>query len=92
MTRSVLLFGQLLDFLSDPGVAGPTAACRHVSDGALWIVNGHIVEHGPRQAVLDRMPAALLAKKLEGGPEPVIRRRPCALSASGAAMKPSEAG
>ncbi len=61
MTRSVLLFGQLLDFLSDPGVDGPTAACRHVSDGALWIVDGHIVEHGPRQAVLERIPAALLA-------------------------------
>ena len=61
MTRSVLLFGQLLDFLSDPGVSGLAEACRHVSDGALWIVDGHIVEHGPRQAVLERIPAALLA-------------------------------
>lgn len=32
-------------FLSGLRVDGPAAACRHVSDGALWIVDGHIVEH-----------------------------------------------
>lgn len=57
MMRSVLLFGQLFDFLADPGAEGVAGAYRHVVAGALWIVDGRIAGHGPRETVLARIPA-----------------------------------
>lgn len=59
---SVLICGQLLDFLADPGGASDTEAYRHQVNGALWILDGRIAAQGARETVLAHIPAEILAR------------------------------
>jgi guanine deaminase len=58
-TRITVIRAQLLDFIDDPGdaMADNCPAMRWVPDGLLIIRDGHIVEHGPAVALLDKVPS-----------------------------------
>ncbi len=58
----VLVRGQLLHFLADPGPADDPAAWRYEDDGALWIEAGHIRAAGPWDAVVAALPPEARAR------------------------------
>ncbi|HOY03700.1 MAG TPA: guanine deaminase, partial [Zoogloea sp.] len=55
----VLVRGQILHYLNDPGPADDPAAWEFFDDGALWITNGHIRAAGPWAAIRANMPPAI---------------------------------
>ncbi len=55
----VLVRGQILHYLNDPGPADDPAAWEFFDDGALWIANGHIRAAGPWAALRANMPPAI---------------------------------
>ena len=49
--QDVLVRGQILHYLTDPGPGDDPAAWEYFDDGALWIVDGHVQSVGPWAAV-----------------------------------------
>lgn len=56
-----LVRGRVLHFLRDPGESDAEDSYVYFADGALWIVDGHIADIGPFDAVSARIPAEQLA-------------------------------
>ncbi|MBS0347991.1 MAG: guanine deaminase [Proteobacteria bacterium] len=52
----VLVRGQILHYLADPGPGDDPSAWEFFDDGALWIVDGHIHAAGPWSAINANMP------------------------------------
>lgn len=59
--RDRLILGHILHFLADPGEADAADSYEHYPDGALWIVDGHVADLGPREALTRRLDPARLA-------------------------------
>jgi guanine deaminase len=59
--RDRLILGHILHFLADPGEADAADSYEHFPDGALWIVDGHVADLGPREALTRRLDPARLA-------------------------------
>ena len=59
--RDHLILGHILHFLADPGEADAADCHEHYPDGALWIVDGHVADIGPREAVTNRIDPVRLA-------------------------------
>ena len=57
--------GEILHFLSDPAVAG-AAALQHFSDGILAIRDGHVVELGPADDMLAKLPSDIVHDDYRG--------------------------
>ena len=55
---SILVRGQILHFLADPGPKDDPAAWEYFDDGALWIVDGRIHAAGPWEALHAALPPA----------------------------------
>ena len=55
----VLVRGQILHYLNDPGPGDDPSAWEFFDDGALWITNGHIRAAGPWAALRANMPPAI---------------------------------
>ncbi len=52
----ILVRGQILHYLNDPGPGDDPSAWEFFDDGALWISNGHIRAAGPWSAIRANMP------------------------------------
>jgi len=57
--QPILVRGQLLHFLADPGPTDDPAAWQYFDDGGLWIEGGHIRAAGPWETVAARLPPGL---------------------------------
>lgn len=57
--RHVLVRGQVLHFLADPGPHDDPAAWRYFDDGALWVADGRVVVAGPWAEVSAALPPAV---------------------------------
>lgn len=56
-SKSILVRGPLLHFLSDPGVGDDASSWQYIEDGALLIEDGIVRDCGTWSAVLDALPA-----------------------------------
>ena len=59
--RQLLVRGQVLHFLKDPGEYDAADSYQYFPDGALWIEDGHIADVGPHADLVARIPPAILA-------------------------------
>ena len=57
--------GEILHFLSDPAAAG-AAALQHFNDGILAIRDGHIIELGPADDMLAKLPSDIVHDDYRG--------------------------
>ena len=55
----VLVRGQVLHFVADPGPADAPAAWQYFDDGALWISDGHIRAAGPWSDISAALPPGI---------------------------------
>ena len=55
----VLVRGQVLHFVADPGPADAPAAWQYFDDGALWISDGHIHAAGPWSDISAALPPGI---------------------------------
>ena len=55
----MLVRGQVLHFLADPGPHDDPAAWRYFDDGALWVADGRVVVAAPWAEVSAALPPAV---------------------------------
>ena len=59
--RKLLVLGQVLHFLKDPGEYDDADSYQYFEDGALWIEDGHIADVGPYADLIARIAPDVLA-------------------------------
>jgi guanine deaminase len=58
--RNLLVLGQVLHFLKDPGEYDAADSYQYFQDGALWIEDGHIADVGSYADLITRIPPDVL--------------------------------